>query len=248
MRRRLLRPVLLPTVFALALTAAACGGGDGEDGGEAGADGAVTTTAETSAASTTTVESVTTTTAAVAAETTAAPTTTAPATTTTAAPTTTTEPEPDPTKCLVGDWIVSEEQMNVFYETVRGNSPGLDQLSVTGFTTLSFTADGRYEYGPAFTLTLVTAGITGTGEASGVVGGTYEVSDGIIVTTLDDPGIEVIVNIGGQTLDGSDIAGGFLTAVPINNAPYRCVGDTLEIDFQVDGTGAVRVPIVLVPA
>jgi hypothetical protein len=248
MRRRLTRPILLPSVFVLALMVTACGGGDegaGEDGGE---DAAAVTTVETSAAPATTVEATTTTTAAAAAETTAAPTTTAPATTTTAAPTTTTEPDPDPATCLVGDWIVSEEEMNVFYEAVRGNSPGLDQLSVTGFTTLSFTAEGRYEYGPAFTLTLATAGITGTGEASGVVGGTYEVADGIITTTLDTPGLQVIVNIGGQTLDGSDIAGGFLTAVPINNAPYRCTGDTLEIDFQVDGTGAVRVPIVLVPA
>ncbi len=247
MLRRVVRPVALPVVLALALAVSACGGGD--DDADGSADGAATTTAPSTSTTVAAVAEATTTTAVAAApETTVAPTTTAPATTTTAAPTTTTEPEPDPATCLVGDWIVSEDEMNVFYEAIRIGTPGLDQLSVTGFTTLSFTADGRYEYGPAFTLTLSVSGITGTGEASGAIGGTYETTEGIIVTTLDDPGIVVTVNVGGQTIDGSDMAGGFLTSSPINDAPYRCIGDTLEIDFQVDATGAERVPITLVPA
>lgn len=245
-------------VPVLALTLVACGGGD-DDGGDADAIGAVTTTApETTAPETTTSTTV----ALVAADgsadtaapapTTAAPTTAAPTTAapTTAAPAPTTAP-PTPTTaapsadCLVGNWVISDSEMNAFYDTLESQiDPGLT-ISITGQTLLDFTAD-TFRYTPSFTLTLDVVGQAGEGVTSGSVSGTYVSDDGLLTTTLTESNLDIAVTVMGQTFNGSDLGNGMLNSFPIVDSPYTC-GPTPTIMFKTSIEG-VRHPVTLTPA
>ncbi|MAT03909.1 MAG: hypothetical protein CL424_02560 [Acidimicrobiaceae bacterium] len=246
-------------VPVLALSLAACGGddGDGDDVGGAAIDSVSTTDAATTVPESTTT---TTTTVAIsgggsgdttstAAPTTAASTTVAP---TTAAPTTTL-PEPSPTTtaaptgdCLVGNWVISDSEMNAFYDTIEGQIDAGDvEISISGQTRLDFTAD-TFRYTPAFTLTLDVVGQTGEGVTSGSVGGTYVGDDGLLTTTLTDSNLDVTVTVMGQTFNGSDMANGMLNSFPIIDSPYTCgPNPTIMFKTSVDG---VRHPVTLTPA
>lgn len=227
-------PVVL-LVAGLGLLAA-CGGDDGSTPGTLPA----TTLPATTAPATTAAPAPPTTEAPATTSTTAAP------TTTTEAPTTTTEP-PAPGACLVGDWVITEEQMNVFYDQIEATSGGELSIQISGSTGLTFTTDGRFEYTPDFTLELEVIGAGGSGVTGGLIGGTYQARDGIVVTSIDRNEIEVTVDVMGQVFDGSDIAGGFLTSFPVADAPFDCSGPSPVIDFAT-GEGTPRVPVELTPA
>lgn len=141
--------------------------------------------------------------------------------------------------------------MNSYYDAlaaeINGDGLGAVDFDITGEVLLDL--DGtNYVYTAAFelVLTIVDLGTEGSGDASGTVSGTYEVVDGIITTTLGSSDLTVIVDVGGVTLSGSDLANGLLETVPINNAPFDCEGPT--IGFQKSEDPSVRHPVVLTPA
>ena len=53
------------------------------------------------------------------------------------------------------------------------------------------------------------------------------------------------VTVMGQTIDGSDLAGGLLLSDPINDAPFDCSSGTPVLQFE---TGSGRTPVALTPA
>ena len=243
-------------VPVLALALAACGGGD--DDGDA-VDAVTTTAPETtvpaSTVSDTTVPDPTTSSTVApvaggsssdttATPTTAAPTTAPPAPSTAAATTpTTAAPSPD---CLIGNWVITDSEMNAFYDTIEGQIEGGDvEFSITGQTLLDFTAD-TFRYTPAFTLTLDVVGQAGEGVTSGSVGGTYVGEDGLLTTTLTESSLDLTVTVMGQTFDGSDMANGTLNSFPIVDSPYTC-GPNPTIMFKTSVEG-VRHPVTLTPA
>ena len=244
-------------VSVLVLTLAACGGDDDDAGG--GAIEAVTTTApattvaETAVPETTAPETTTSTTVALVAggssadTTDPAPTTAAPTTapTPTTAPPTTVADAPS-ADCLIGNWVISDSEMNAFYDTLEGQIDGGDvQITINGQTLLDFTAD-TFLYTPAFTLTLDVVGQAGEGVTSGSVGGTYVGDDGLLTTTLTDSNLDLTVTVMGQTFDGSDMANGMLNSFPIVDSPYTCgPNPTIMFKTSVDG---VRHPVTLTPA
>ena len=150
--------------------------------------------------------------------------------------------------CLIGDWVITQDEMNAYYDTVTA---GIDaggsevDIDIVGQTFLTFT-ESEYVYTADFDLTLAVVGTTGTGVATGTVSGTWEATDGRVVTVLGANDLSVIVTVGGQTVDGSDVADGFLTSSPINDAPYDCAGPTLG--FQAGSTGEIRHDVTLTPA
>lgn len=242
-------------VPVLALTLVACGGDDDGDSA-ASIDTVETTEAATTVPTTTpTTEASETTTTTLApsggaSDTTAPPTTTAP---TTVAPTTTAPaPTTPPTTaapsadCLVGDWVITQDEMNAFYDTIESQVGGPFAITIAGQTGLTLTAD-TYQYVADFDLTLEVSGITGQGASSGTVSGTYVADDGIIVTELGSSDLSVIVTVGGTTLDESDFANGLLGSVPINDAPYDCSGPSPVLMFKTADDG-VRHPVTLTPA
>lgn len=243
-------------VPVLVLTLAACGGDDDDAGG--GAIDAVTTTApdttaaetavpETTAPATTTSTTVALVAGGSSADTTApAPTTAAPTTgpaPTTAPPTTV---APAPGECLVGNWVITQDEMNAFYDTLEATVDAPLDITVSGQTALDMTAD-TYVYTANFGLTVEVAGQGGDGQSTGTVSGTYSAADGVIVTTLGSSDLNVIISVMGQTIDGSSMANGLLNSVPINDSPYDCSGPTPVIMFETADPG-VRHPVTLTPA
>ncbi|MEL0627663.1 hypothetical protein V6245_11990 [Salinibacterium amurskyense] len=148
-------------------------------------------------------------------------------------------------ECLIGDWYITEDQMQGFYSAVSGTTEGLD-ISVEGGTGLSFT-DTTYTYTPDFTILLEVAGSEGVGSITGAIDGDYEASDTVITTSHDESDIAMTVTVGGVSVDGTDLTEGFLNSAPINSAPYECGTDGPIIQFST-GDDSPTVAMQLTPA
>lgn len=147
--------------------------------------------------------------------------------------------------CLIGDWRISEAEMQSFYDAVSGTTEGLS-LTIDGDTGLSFTED-EYRYTPTFTLVLDVAGVRGEGVTTGSLGGTYTASAGVITTTVADNDLETIVTINGATQDASGVLGSIIASDPINQAPFDCT-DPLSPVLQFETGSGGRTPVALTPA
>ncbi len=163
-------------------------------------------------------------------------------------PTATTAPSPSEAPpsadCLIGDWYISQSELQGFYDAVSASSDGL-RFEVNGGSGLSF-AETDYVYTPEFTLLLDIAGMEGTGVTSGTIAGEYTAEGGVITTAFEESTVTLAVTVNGVTTDGSDVFGSMLSAAPINAAPYSCTSDGPLIQFSTGGEG--RVPVQLVKA
>lgn len=233
-----MRRTLLP-VAVITIALGACGSEDPAADSAAAPD--------TSAAPTTTVAPATTTDS----TTDSTPdSTTAMAPTTSTAPTTeppTTEPpttEPPASDCLVGAWVVTEAEMNAFYDAIEALIDQPIDFTISGETGLTFT-DSTYEWAPRFSLSLDLAGLTGSGDAGGTITGAYSTADGILSTELGESALTMVIQLGGQTIDGAALGNGIITSVPFVDSPYSCDGPTPVIEFE---TIDDRHPVTLTPA
>lgn len=146
--------------------------------------------------------------------------------------------------CLVGDWVLTQEQMQGFYNALATEVDGIT-FTAEGSAGLSFTATD-YRWTPEFTLVLEVAGLEGQGATTGTLGGTYTAADGVITTTLGDNNLSATLTINGTTQDGTELLGSFITSDPINNTPYDCTNpDAPVLQFE---TSTGRTPVVLTPA
>lgn len=151
----------------------------------------------------------------------------------------------DQATCLIGDWRISEEQMQRFYDAVAAEAGGGLEMTIDGDTGLSFT-DVAYAYSPDFTLMLsFDAGVDGTGTITGSIRGDYEAAEGVIATSHNESDVSMTVDVGGFEMDGSELFGDILASHPFNEAPYECTADEVVIEFS---TGDGRVPLTLTPA
>jgi hypothetical protein len=158
-----------------------------------------------------------------------------------------TAPEPDAGECLVGDWVVTEEQMDAFYSGLMGTLEAPLTMDTVGSAPLSFAADGTYEWAPGFTLTVEVAGASGTGEVGGTITGNWTASEGIVTTSSDLNALVVSISVNGVVFDGADLANGLLNSTPINGVTYSCDGSTPVLDFKT-ADPSVTVPVTLTPA
>jgi hypothetical protein len=162
--------------------------------------------------------------------------------------TSTTAPSPAPEEetaaagpeCLVGDWYISQEQMQSFYDAV--NAENEVTITIEGGTGLAFT-ESAYTYTPEFALKLLVAGLEGTGTIDGGISGDYTADESTITTAHEVSDVTLTVEVAGQVIDGADLIGSILASAPINSAPYECGADGPIIQFD---TGSGRVPIQLV--
>lgn len=151
--------------------------------------------------------------------------------------------EIDPVTCVLGEWTISEAQMQLYYDQV---SAGVDDATFTvhGTTDLVF-GDTEYAYFPGFTLELDLSGTQATATMFGSIDGDYVVDRGEITTNNDHNFMSLTVEAAGFTMDGTELASEMLSASPVNSATYECrSGPELVIDMD---TGYGRVPILLVP-
>lgn len=146
------------------------------------------------------------------------------------------EPTASGPECLIGDWIIPQDQMQSFYDAIDGI-----EFEIEGDTGLSFTAT-EYRYTPDFTLTLEVMGMEGSGTITGSVTGEYTADDSTITTSHEVSDVAVAVTVGGVTQDGTDAFGAFMSSAPINSAPYECGPGGPVIQFD---TGDARVPVQL---
>lgn len=153
------------------------------------------------------------------------------------------EEEIDPITCVIGNWTISEAEMQRYYDQVSSGVDGTT-FTVNGTTGLVF-GDTDYAYLPSFSLDLDVSGSPATATIHGSITGDYVVDGGEITTNNDDNIISMIVDVGGFTMDGTELAQEMLSANPVSSAPYECrPGPELIISME---TGYGRVPITLVP-
>jgi hypothetical protein len=143
-------------------------------------------------------------------------------------------------ECLIGDWYIEQDQMQVFYDALGAANGNLD-FTIDGGTGLSFT-ESSFSYTPEFTLLLTVAGIDGTGTISGAIGGEYTADEAVITTAQETNDTSLTVTVGGVTQDGGALFGSLLAASPIHSAPYECTAQGPLIQFD---TGDDRVPVQL---
>ena len=164
---------------------------------------------------------------------------------TTEAPTTTEAPaEGD---CLIGDWVVTDEQMDLFYAGVMGTLQTPLTIDTVGSAPLSFAADGTYSWAPDFVLTVDIAGQSGAGDVGGTITGNWTVVDGVVTTSADVNDLTVSITVNGATFGGDDLANGLLDTSPVNGVTYSCDDPLPVLDFQTADPD-VTVPVTLTPA
>lgn len=217
---------------------AACGGDD------------VTTSVSSASTDASTAATTSTTTPLTAASVTAVPATDPPATAppaTDPSPTVppTTEAPIDEGACLIGDWVVTEQQMDSFYAGLMSTLEAPLTIDTTGSAPLSFNADGTYAWAPDFALTVEVSGASGAGVVGGTITGDWTAVDGVVTTSADVNALVVSISVNGVEFDGADLANGLLNSSPVNGVTYSCDGPVL--DFQT-ADPAVTVPVTLTPA
>lgn len=237
------RRLVVGPALACALLLAACGGGSEEEA----TDDSVTAAEATEATEATEVE---TTTTSEVASTTEAPDTAVPPDTDpppTDAPQVTEQAEDTDGNCLVGEWVVTEKEMNSFYEGITATLSVPVTITVAGEAPITLNADRTYAWAPDFTLTVEVAGQVGTGVSGGSITGNWSAVDGVLTTSSDVNALEVEVTVSGVTFDEGDFANGLLNGSPVNGVTYSCDGPTPVLDF-LTGDPDVTVPITLTPA
>ncbi len=162
----------------------------------------------------------------------------------TTAPSVTAVPEGDDGACLVGDWVVTEEEMDAYYAALMSTFEAPLTLDTVGSAPLSFAADGTYMWAPAFSLMVEVAGQSGTGDVGGSITGDWTAVDGVVTTSSDLNAVTVSIEVNGVGFDGDDLIGGFLNASPVNGVTYSCDGPTPVLDFQTSDP-SVTVPVTL---
>lgn len=153
----------------------------------------------------------------------------------------------DEGECLVGDWVVTDEQMDAFYAGLTGTLEVPLSIDTIGAAPLSFGADGTYAWAPGFELTVEVAGQSGTGDVAGAITGNWTAVDGVVTTFADVNALTVSIAVNGVTFGGDDLANGLLNSSPVNGVTYSCDGPTPVLDFQT-GDPSVTVPVTLTPA
>lgn len=160
-----------------------------------------------------------------------------------------TETEGDDTgdgACLVGDWVVAESELDGYYAQVEtGLGEGVT-FDITGDTGLAFADDGTYLYTPNFTFEVDVEGIVAEGSVTGTLGGTYEVVDSVVETTVVDDSLEITVSAAGITMSASDLGMDLATFAPVSSAPVDCSGENPVVGYDL-GNGS-RQPVELTPA
>lgn len=149
---------------------------------------------------------------------------------------------PAPGDCLVGDWVLADDQMQAFYDQVNAD---LTEYGIvydpTGTAGLSFADDGTYAYTPNLTLAVDIAGLPAEATMSGTLAGQYTADATTVTTDHDTNGLTMDVTVDGVAMDGTPVTEQIL-ASPIASSAYDCSGDTPVVQFS---TGPATVPLTL---
>lgn len=150
----------------------------------------------------------------------------------------------EPPTCLIGDWYISQDELQVFYDSVSDATDGAVSFVADGDTTLSF--DGaEFAYTPDLVLTISTPATEGVATLAGTISGEYAADQTTVATSNETVDVTYDYVVGGVTQDASVIFGNALLGSPINGGTYECTPAGPLISFD---NGFGRVPVQLVPA
>jgi hypothetical protein len=144
-------------------------------------------------------------------------------------------------ECLIGQWRITQDQLQFFYDSVSADTADDIAYLVTGETGLDF--DGtHYSYSPDLSLSIRADGLEGVGYLHGTIEGTYTTDASTIETTTESTNVSYVFSMGGVEQDASDAFAEALQSAPINGGAYECTAAGPIIQFD---NGYARVPIQL---
>jgi hypothetical protein len=150
----------------------------------------------------------------------------------------------EPPECLVGEWTITQEELQVFYDSVRDATDGAVSFVVEGDTGLAF--DGStFAYEPDLVLTISTPATEGVATLAGTISGGYTADETTVTTTNEAVDVTYDYVVGGVAQDASLIFGEALLGAPINGGDYECTANGPLISFD---NGFGRVPVQLTRA
>lgn len=144
--------------------------------------------------------------------------------------------------CLVGTWTIEEGELDRWYDSLEEDAAGL-AFDISGTVTVEFSEDRTFTYLPGFVMSMTAEGVDGSGTPSGSTSGTWDATNGIIVTTTTANDLSVDVRVNGISSGGM---GADLIGQPIVDMPYDCASDTPVLFFG--DASSSRVPMKLTPA
>lgn len=146
--------------------------------------------------------------------------------------------------CLVGSWIISESELQGFYDAILQDNAQLPMtFAVNGDVGLDLNSDGSLVYTPDLTLVIEAGGIEGSGELIGTLSGSYSAEDSVITTEITEDDTELTITLSGVTMTDQDLGGAF-SGLPIANAEYSCEDGHPVLQFD---TSTRHVPVALEP-
>ncbi|GAA1743889.1 hypothetical protein [Microcella frigidaquae] len=149
----------------------------------------------------------------------------------------------EPPECLIGEWTITQEELQVFYDSVRDATDGAVTFVVEGDTGLSFT-EADFAYTPDLTLTITTPATAGVATLSGSIAGGYTADTTTVTTANETVDVAYDYIVDGVAQDASVIFGNAVLGAPINGGDYECTPAGPLISFD---NGFGRVPVQLVP-
>jgi hypothetical protein len=156
-------------------------------------------------------------------------------------------PAPDSGECLVGERVVTEEQMDAFHSGLMSTLEAPLTIDTVGSAPLAFAADGTYEWAPGFTPTVEVAGASRKRRSRRRDHRQRDRHRGVVTTSSDLNALVVSITVNGVVFDGADLANGLLNSTPITGVTYSCAAAAPVLDFKT-ADPSVTVPVTSTPA
>lgn len=168
------------------------------------------------------------------------PPTTAPPTTAPPKPTpppTTTPPKPtvpppapvNGARCLVGDWVISDTELDAYFDVVAVNA-AFESIDNDGVVRVSFTDTG-FVWTNDYELSMTVADVDYASVSTGSFAGSYTEANGVLAGTVerDDRG-GAVTQDGKPVGDVGDLFVGINPARPMDSMPFSCDGPVLMME------------------
>ncbi|MFT4213626.1 MAG: hypothetical protein QM622_02465 [Microbacterium sp.] len=165
---------------------------------------------------------------------------------TSVATTSTAEPSPDPVPtgaaCLVGSWIMGEDELAGFYADINDTMAGSGvRFTPTGSATMTLDADGAYSWAPEAEVAAKASGVTILVTFAGELTGTYSATDEhLTAQTVVADDLVITATVEGVETDAGEITDE-ISQAPLSDAAYTCTSDTLTMVSEVSGGSAASV-------
>ncbi len=155
------------------------------------------------------------------------------------------QPPPNGAACLVGEWVVADDELKRYFATVADHA-GFESIVSIGVVRLSFT-NTTFTWVNDYALSMTVAGTTYESVLSGGISGTYRESDSVIQGTVDHDGRTGTITQGGEPVgDVGDLFSGINPSQPMDGLLFTCTGPALMV--QAGPLVGARRAVTLTPA